>query len=103
MNEDLEKCPFCGLLVDTPCDEPPPDICEKALEPQNMTFDIDLATGAVATNIYSLPAPTAETCKGTNCTATDGVGHSAECVAEHDAAYAAYADQASPAPTEIRS
>lgn len=32
---DLEKCPFCGARTETPCDEPPPDTCEKAL---NATF-----------------------------------------------------------------
>lgn len=30
-SEDLERCPFCGALVEFPCDEPPPDTCEKAL------------------------------------------------------------------------
>jgi hypothetical protein len=28
---ELEKCPFCGATVESPCDEPPPDTCEKAL------------------------------------------------------------------------
>lgn len=26
-----ELCIYCGLLVENPCDEPPPDTCEKAL------------------------------------------------------------------------
>jgi hypothetical protein len=28
---EKERCPYCGALVDTPCDEPPPDTCEQAL------------------------------------------------------------------------
>lgn len=28
MNDDLEKCPFCGLLTETPCDSPPPTMCD---------------------------------------------------------------------------
>lgn len=28
---DNELCPFCGLRVETPCDEPPVDTCELAL------------------------------------------------------------------------
>lgn len=26
-----ETCPFCGLRTPTPCDTPPPDTCEHAL------------------------------------------------------------------------
>lgn len=28
----LEKCPYCGLRTENPCDEPPPCYCERALE-----------------------------------------------------------------------
>lgn len=28
---EKERCPFCGAMVECPCDEPPPDTCEKAL------------------------------------------------------------------------
>lgn len=28
---ELETCPYCGCTVETPCDEPPIDTCEKAL------------------------------------------------------------------------
>ncbi len=28
---DLERCRFCGAEVINPCDAPPPDICEKAI------------------------------------------------------------------------
>ncbi len=27
----LERCPFCGIMTLSPCDEPPPDICEQAI------------------------------------------------------------------------
>jgi len=27
---DRETCPFCGLLVDIPCDVPPDSLCEEA-------------------------------------------------------------------------
>jgi hypothetical protein len=30
--EDLERCAFCGLNVETPCDAPPPVICSQAHE-----------------------------------------------------------------------
>jgi len=23
----LERCPYCGMMTPTPCDEPPPDYC----------------------------------------------------------------------------
>lgn len=26
-----EKCPYCGIRTEEPCDEPPPDTCERAL------------------------------------------------------------------------
>ena len=26
-----EKCPYCGIRTEEPCDEPPPDTCEQAL------------------------------------------------------------------------
>jgi hypothetical protein len=29
---DLERCPYCGIRTEEPCDEPPPDTCPKALE-----------------------------------------------------------------------
>lgn len=32
---DLEQCPFCGIMTDNPCDTPPPDICEQAI---NVTY-----------------------------------------------------------------
>lgn len=32
MNDDLERCPYCGGRCLDPCDEPPADICERALE-----------------------------------------------------------------------
>ena len=33
MNEtQLEKCPFCGFAVESPCDAPPPVICGTAHE-----------------------------------------------------------------------
>ena len=32
MIEDLERCPFCGLEVEIPCDSPPPVICQTAHE-----------------------------------------------------------------------
>jgi hypothetical protein len=28
---ELEECKFCGAHVETPCEAPPPDICEKAI------------------------------------------------------------------------
>lgn len=30
--DDLNTCPYCGARVEEPCDEPPPDTCEKGLE-----------------------------------------------------------------------
>lgn len=34
MNDDQtperERCPFCGLRVETPCDAPPPVLCQTA-------------------------------------------------------------------------
>lgn len=30
-SDEFERCPFCGALVESPCDEPPPDVCEKAI------------------------------------------------------------------------
>lgn len=35
MDEYKEKCPYCGILTDNPCDSPPPDICEQAI---NVTY-----------------------------------------------------------------
>ena len=32
MSLDLDKCSYCGARVEEPCDEPPPDTCEKAIE-----------------------------------------------------------------------
>ena len=32
MNDDREKCPFCGLLTEMPCDSPPPMMCDKLNE-----------------------------------------------------------------------
>lgn len=29
--DDLERCAFCGCLLENPCDSPPPDICERAI------------------------------------------------------------------------
>ena len=29
---DWEKCPFCGFRMEEPCESPPPDMCDKALE-----------------------------------------------------------------------
>ena len=26
-----EKCPYCGIRVEDPCDEAPSDICERAI------------------------------------------------------------------------
>ena len=26
-----EKCPYCGIRTEEPCDEPPSDTCEQAL------------------------------------------------------------------------
>jgi hypothetical protein len=34
--EPPERCPFCGATVVSPCDEPPVDTCEKAL---NATYN----------------------------------------------------------------
>ena len=28
-----ERCPYCGGMFETPCDEPPVDTCEQALGP----------------------------------------------------------------------
>ena len=28
---EKHRCPYCGLVVEEPCEEPPPDTCEKAL------------------------------------------------------------------------
>lgn len=33
---DMEECRFCGCNVESPCDAPPPDTCEKAL---NAAYD----------------------------------------------------------------
>jgi hypothetical protein len=30
VSDDLERCPFCGLNVEVPCDAPPPIICQTA-------------------------------------------------------------------------
>ena len=27
----LERCPYCGARVETPCDQPPTDTCDRAL------------------------------------------------------------------------
>jgi hypothetical protein len=32
---ELEKCLYCGCTVEDPCDSPPPDMCEKAI---NVTY-----------------------------------------------------------------
>lgn len=40
---ELERCPFCGARVETPCDEPPPDICEKAI---NATYGRRVGEGS---------------------------------------------------------
>ena len=32
MSDDLEKCPYCGFSVETPCDSPPPIICSTVNE-----------------------------------------------------------------------
>lgn len=29
--DELEVCPFCGYLLEDPCETPPPDYCDKAL------------------------------------------------------------------------
>ena len=29
---DWDKCPYCGYRMEEPCDEPPPDMCSKALD-----------------------------------------------------------------------
>lgn len=31
MNDDTERCAFCGATVESPCEYPPVDTCEKAL------------------------------------------------------------------------
>lgn len=28
---DLEQCPYCGIRTESPCDAPPSDTCEKAI------------------------------------------------------------------------
>lgn len=28
---NAERCRYCGAMVESPCDEPPPDTCERAL------------------------------------------------------------------------
>lgn len=27
-----ERCPFCGAYVESPCDAPAPDVCERAID-----------------------------------------------------------------------
>lgn len=29
--DEFEQCPFCGCLLEDPCDRPPPDYCDKAI------------------------------------------------------------------------
>ncbi len=29
--DEIEQCPFCGCLLPNPCESPPPDICERAI------------------------------------------------------------------------
>lgn len=31
MEEYWEQCPYCGIKAEIVCDEPPPDICERAI------------------------------------------------------------------------
>lgn len=31
MEEYWETCPYCGIKAEEVCDEPPPDICERAI------------------------------------------------------------------------
>jgi len=45
-------------------------------------------TEALEQGIAKLETAAGKTCKGTNCGATDGVSHSPECLAEHEAACA---------------
>lgn len=28
---ELEQCPYCGIMSETPCESPPADICEQAI------------------------------------------------------------------------
>lgn len=28
---EIEKCPYCGILSENPCESPPPDYCEQAI------------------------------------------------------------------------
>jgi hypothetical protein len=28
---EKERCAYCGVLVENPCDEPPADYCEQAI------------------------------------------------------------------------
>lgn len=28
---DMETCPYCGILTESPCDAPPADYCEQAI------------------------------------------------------------------------
>lgn len=43
MNDDTERCAFCGATVESPCEEPPVDTCEKAL---NATYGDPLKKNA---------------------------------------------------------
>lgn len=36
---ELERCAYCGMLLESPCDYPPPDYCEQAI---NKVFLKDL-------------------------------------------------------------
>jgi hypothetical protein len=29
---EQQRCKFCGCMVPDPCDHPPPDTCERALD-----------------------------------------------------------------------
>lgn len=31
-SSEVSRCPFCGLRVESPCDEPPPTLCPTASE-----------------------------------------------------------------------
>lgn len=60
MNEppELEQCPYCGLMLETPCDEPPPDTCSKALEHELMAQGVEQAArGLKARQTAPVPVP----------------------------------------------
>lgn len=45
LTQDTELCRFCGKQVTTPCDTPPPDVCEEAVnlaQPREHKFDVQV-------------------------------------------------------------